>query len=406
MVQDSTADLLGCLSYADGLINTDRIKAVRPSEWRDVAVLAQQHGIAPLLYHRLNALGVALPDDVAEGLKKAYRQNLMRNLRLYHELGKLLLQLQEKGIDIIVLKGAHIAESMYENIGLRSMSDIDILAREDDLMLIEEVLFSLGFKPLELNRVVSQYNKHFRYSLSGADTDLEIHWTIKDHGHPYKIDIDGFWIRARPLTLAQAPAMALSPEDLILHLCLHTATHARVMRLRMLCDIGEVTRRHGANLDWEWIAAEARRCGIVRSVYVILRLARELLNVSVPVDFLSLLQPAGFNELYFSVAHKQMVDYQHTSMVGIAAFWKAEGLGGKLAVVRKNLLPPRDMMSLTYPAPANSWKIYLYYPVRIKEIVLRKRTTLWRLITGDTKSHAEAKRGAQLIDLKNWLLSG
>jgi len=62
-----------------------------------------------------------------------------------------------------------------------------------------------------------------------------------------------------------------------------------------------------------------------------------------------------------------------------------------------------------YPAPANSWRIYLYYPVRLKDMLVmlvRHGSTLWRLARGDTKTQAVAARTIQVSEMENWLLSG
>ena len=83
----------------------------------------------------------------------------------------------------------------------------------------------------------------------------------------------------------------------------------------------------------------------------------------------------------------------------VVLLWETKGLGGKLAVICKKLFLPRETMARIYPPPANSWRIYLYYPVRLKYLLVRHSRALLQLTSGDSKTQA-------LAALKKWLLSG
>jgi phosphoglycolate phosphatase-like HAD superfamily hydrolase len=110
--------LTGCANQA---AKAERLAGVSAEEWRKVADLAQQHGVAQLLYHHLKPLYLAQPGEVVEELKQQYRQNALRNMPLHQELYKLLRLLQEKDIPVMALKGAYLTEGVYKNIALRGM---------------------------------------------------------------------------------------------------------------------------------------------------------------------------------------------------------------------------------------------------------------------------------------------
>jgi hypothetical protein len=411
MDQSTDSILLGCLGYASEAAKAMQLGRVSAEEWRMVAELAQQHDVAQLLYYHFKPLNMALPGEVAEELRQIYLQNAVRNMRLYHEINKLLRLMQEKDIPVIVLKGAYLAEAVYDNIALRTMGDVDLLVKKDDLLRVEQELLALGCMPVDSNRVITQDHCHFGYKLPRSGLSVEIHWTIFATSYPFQVDVERLWSRAHPVTLAQAPAWALSPEDLLLHLCQHTATHAFEMRIRMLCDIGEVVRRYGVELDWQRIGARARQWGTLHSLYVILRLAQELLEVAVPADWLTSLRPDSFDERYLALARQQILAAGADGGMGrqtskVARLWGQKGLGSKIRVIRDSLLPPRESMALLYPAPANSWRIYLYYPVRLKDALVRHGATLWRLASGDSKTQTVAARTNQVTALHDWLMSG
>jgi hypothetical protein len=68
-------------------------------------------------------------------------------------------------------------------------------------------------------------------------------------------------------------------EDLFLVLCVHAAKHVWG-RLIWLCDLARMMVR--PQLDWAWIAEQARKLGIVRIVRVSLLLTSRLLHVEIP----------------------------------------------------------------------------------------------------------------------------
>lgn len=407
---DAARLLLIGLGYINPDVKAERLACVGVEDWRGVVELARQHNVTPLLYYHLKSLNLTLPNEIADQLMQAYREQVLRNFGLYRGLGRVLQLLQKKNIAVIVLKGAYLAETVFSDIGLRSMCDVDLLVKKDDLAQVEQELMALGGIPDDHNRIITPKNHHFAFHLPKDDLLVEIHWTIINSEYPFRIDVDGMWRRAQPVTLAQVPVWALAVEDMLLHLCLHTSQHTLNMQIRMLCDIGEVVQRYGSTLNWQEIGARAQQWGIERAVYVILRLSQELLEVAIPVDWLDSIRPVEFDERYLSLARQQLLsthadDRVLTQAVQTARVWGAKGLRNKIMLIRDYFLPSRERMSLLYPARADSWRIYLYYFVHVKDVLVRRGAIWWRLLCGDSKMRAAAKYTRQIDELREWLMS-
>jgi hypothetical protein len=401
---------MDCLRYISQAEKAERLSHVTADQWHKVAQLAQKHSVEPLLYHILISLGITPPSNVIEQLKQAYHKNVLRNARLYQALNKLLMRLQEHGIESIVLKGAYLADVVYNNIGLRAMGDIDLLVKMECLPGVEQEMLALGFVPMDSNRIITQNNRHFSYKSPANGLMVEVHWDILSNDYPFQIDVNALWDRAHPVTLLQAPALAFSAEDLLLHICTHTADHVRVIKIGMLYDIGEVVRYFGSELDWQEISIRARQWDASRPVYIMLRLAQDLLNVPIPTDWLVSFQPDNFDERYIKIAQEHITaernDVQGVSLGSptLAQLWGPKDLGDKLVLLRKRLLPSRETLSLQYPAPANSWRIYLYYPVLLKDyLVLYGAELLW-LVRGDPKIQTAANYSNQVSALRDWMM--
>src|SRR2546427_958562 len=99
------------------LLRGEPAGAVPPAGWEEIALLADRHGVAPLLHQRLKTLRAGVPEDILESLRAKYRQNAIRNLRLYQRLGELLARFHQEDVPAIVLKGAYLAEHIYGNVG-------------------------------------------------------------------------------------------------------------------------------------------------------------------------------------------------------------------------------------------------------------------------------------------------
>ena len=255
-----------------------------------------------------------VPSNVLQRLREIYLMTGARNTLLYQELGLVLQALQHDNIPVIVLKGAHLAALVYRHIALRPMSDIDLLVRRSDLERAAAKLHDLGFTGPPAGEVpmVSQEGHHLPMMHKAPETGIEVHWAPFWPPRLAGIANDGCWARSCPATIAGAATRVLSPEDLLLHVCLHDACHAPHgpfgSGLRPLCDIAEIIRHYRETIWWAEVQARAVEWHAERSVYLALWLARELLGVAVPPSVMEGLCPRDFDERWAAVAIKQVLE--------------------------------------------------------------------------------------------------
>ena len=214
-------------------------------------------------------------------------------MRLYNELQTVLKAFNFKaaGIDVIVLKGAFLAELVYENIGLRAIGDVDLLVKKEDLGKVKRVLIHLGYQALptrwgeRLNELWETEWAEERHFTKANNVDIDVHWYIQDRVDPFQIDIADLWEHAQPVVLAGVETLMLAPEDQLLHLCLHLERHMRnkgAVSFKWYCDIAAVIGHYRTAIDWTHLVQQSQL------VYT-LGLLRCLLQLS-PVPCLSLFQ--------------------------------------------------------------------------------------------------------------------
>jgi hypothetical protein len=372
--------LLYCLRGEPDESRAPKLEQLSNSDWNDVIQQSGRHGVAPLLYQRLKTqhLNVNIPASIMQTLRTTYLNVAGKNTRRYYELAKVLKVLQNEDIQVIVLKGAHLAEVVYESIAIRTMSDVDILIKKNDLLKAEEKLLEMGYSSSRVDDIEVACAKHHHLPplVKPGSAPVEIHWTIGQLTSPFIIDVEGLWERARPTTIASVEVLALSPEDLLLHLCLHSAyQHFFEHGLRSLCDILETIRYYQDKIDWTQVEHRASQWNAKKPVYLTLRLAREIFAADVPDELLNALKPKTFDERLMVGANEQILakgnNTTNTLHYGYVRGLFPERQGKSFwGISMPRTLSPTTVAK-RYNIPQNSWKIYLYYPVRLKDLFLK-----------------------------------
>jgi len=398
------ARLIALLAERDATTETLTV-----AEWDRLIALAQQHHVAPLLYARLKKRGIMLPPAIAEQLRQIYRASATRNLRLFQELGDILRALQAANIPVILLKGACLAEAVYGNVALRPMVDVDLLVKPADLAKELDVLRTLGYAaehPFEIESV-RHLEPHMPQLCKPGGVTLELHWTIVFPGSyvHFDHDLDQLWSRANPATIGGVQSLMLSPTDLLLHLCLHASVKHRFggVGLRGFWDMALVIRRYGQEIDWEQFTTRVHQWEMANGVHLALQLTEEWTGIVIPAPVMRSLQPAPPDDVAIGWARHKVWHGVTPALqsTDLARLGKAR-LADRLAALRDRLFPSRREMASMYPAPANSWRILFYYPVRFKDLWLRQGQAMWQLLRRDETLTTETRQEARLREYLGW----
>lgn len=131
----------------------DLIKTI--TDWKYFVFLANEHGIAGLLFHNLQQLGLIgfLPDEQVTFLKNALMMSMSRNAFHTQAITDILGLLNSEDIKTVLLKGLALELTVYGNKGLRQMTDIDILLDRKNYLRASEVLLINGYKSLPVKSI-------------------------------------------------------------------------------------------------------------------------------------------------------------------------------------------------------------------------------------------------------------
>ena len=375
-------------------VNTGQLAGLTQDQWQALLALAAGQRVRPLLWHRLKQKGVThlLPDNVAATLREAHSRNTMRNLRRYGELRRLLTALQAEEIPVILLKGMCLAETVYGNMGLREMSDIDLLARPRDHQRITAILARMGYA----SPPPSLSDNHLPPMVKQGHASFEIHWNLVRQSEQCSIDPECWWRHAVPLRIAGSDVLVLSPEDLLLHLCLHASyQHQFAQGLRPYCDIAAAAAHFASALHWESIVERADAWGCRRGVYLTLLLAWELAGAEIPPGTLERLRPEDMNNSVREIALSQIFNGRGTTTmipVAFAAFMGSSRIRDKIRIFRQRVFVPKAMLAAQYSLPVDAIRIYGCYLYRIFGLLIRHGGSLNRYLHNDASLQAMAER--------------
>lgn len=274
-----------------------------PIPWSDTAHLAQDYGLGPLLHAAIQENGIDVPREIGHSLQEAYYQLAAANAVRFQELAKVLTTLSAAGIPVLVLKGALLAETVYGNLALRPMSDLDLLIPRERIHDIPQVLAPLGY---HLNAGEAGYSFAYDTLFCGEiilyketpvlPVVLDVHWhllAVEWFHHSGDVDLDALWETVCPLTIDGTPARQLCPEDNLLHLCLHAGISHSYVYLLNLIDIDHAIAAYG-DLNWDRFLQRARDFQVRSAVYFGLRFTRDLFDTPIPDRVMDDLRPGRF----------------------------------------------------------------------------------------------------------------
>lgn len=280
--------LLSCSHPRIDSKHADSIKEICQNniDWNYLLRLAGCHGLIPLLFHRLNSIcPEAIPGPILSRLKNHFNANLGYNRFLTGELLRLLNLFENHGIPAIPFKGPILASCVYGDLSLREFSDLDILIPEKDILRAKELLLSQGYLPIfQLNTVqetaliksACEYN--FRHERTRVN--VEIHWKFFPRELFLPLTLKDIWERVKTVSIFGEEVQILSPEDLLLILCVHGHKHCWE-GLGWVCDLACLIQLH-QDMEWQLVIGEAYRCSSERMLFLGLYLARDLLDMDLP----------------------------------------------------------------------------------------------------------------------------
>ncbi len=338
----------------------------------------------PLLQYtlKISDSGLTIPEGYDAKIRELRRMIAVRNIFLFEELKKILQSFNEAGIEAIVLKGV-MMEGIYPP-GVRVFGDMDILIRKKKLNRVIVELKKLNYQhyaPLlrpgaEVFQGALCYIKNVPYPIA-----VEPHWTL-GFLYPYsiRIPIDDLWKRAQKTQIAGVETLILSPEDSLLHFCLHLLQHNHQELIHPACDIAVLVHHYQDTLDWKVFVKRVFTYDLCLPVKYSLRKTRDLFNCPIPLFVFERLDswtPGRLEAVWFRLCVKSSGE-EHRYVRALAGY-----LAIPLPLLPRYLwykiFPCREFLYHRYPELGSKPLIY-YHLYRMWDMAVKGLKALGDLI--------------------------
>ena len=233
----------------------------------------------PLIGHNLRDAPVDPPERVL--FAEARRETWASNLRLLDVARPALESLAAAGIRTMLLKGAVLANPVYNEPGLRPIGDVDVLVEPGQAREATRILEGLGWvawRGYSERDLLLAHGLDLRKPPHGA---LDVHWYLLAECCWDGAD-RGVWERAQAMTSVTPTTVVPAAADLLLHICVHGLRWSPVHAGHWVADAARIIRTSWERLDWDVVVAEAAQRRLGLQMARALGLVRERGHVDVP----------------------------------------------------------------------------------------------------------------------------
>ncbi len=292
---------------------------------------ARKHMLTAIVDYALQSAGIS--DNI---FRQAWARSVRKITIMEHEKGLLFQEMEKEKIWYLPLKGC-IIKDLYPSVGLREMSDFDILFDKEYAQKLRDIFLKLGFSCEDFGRgahdiyhklPVSNFEMHttlfseeFNKKIYNYYNDIKLHF-LKDEGNEY--------------------GYHLSNEDLYIYLTAHEYKHYVRFGtgLRSILDVYILWQKFGNQLDINYIEAEIKKLGIYDFEQKNRFLALHLFgNGKLTEEEQEMLQYIIFSGTYGTLQNRveNSVNSHGNKKIGKASF------------ILKKIFIPMDLVKVYYP---------------------------------------------------------
>lgn len=343
------------------------------TNWDELAQMAIDRGMAPLLYKKLGLLSSAsmIPDPAKQKLQGAYYRTLSRSMVLYDAFRKAAEAITAAGIQVVALKGIYLSEWLYKDIGLRQFSDIDLLVKKEDGEKCLEILKGLGYKSsgTKTSNTIQNISGFVHYDpliLNGVS--IELHINLHGKGKSYHLSVEEMMRNSETVMVNKIKINTLCLNDLLIFLCIHLDKHFINGNVQFtgFIDIANLLQIYHNKINWTEFV---NKCNVYQCedvVFKYLILVNKFFNAVLPDKILeknnSLLTEKDII-LFFRYLHGYIgIHYEASSH--LKHIHQLVGFKNKSKYILNVVFPTKQFMIQKYQIETP--KLYLfYYPYRL-----------------------------------------
>ncbi|MDD5597655.1 MAG: nucleotidyltransferase family protein [Victivallaceae bacterium] len=399
-----------------GQIDISEFENIDNKTWYDLFDFAAHQGLSIIVYDILKRNGIALPESITEKMKNVCYNACVSNAKRKKQLKDIIRLFNNNGIEHILLKGAALINTVYEDSICRAMCDFDILVKDKDGNRAFDLLIKHGYKSIiasseEADIFKEGFYQHYPQLKKADSLIIELHTCFSDS---YNTNPDEIWNRSKTINTGNLKTRVMSYEDMIIHIALHKFIQHGCMdnSLLGLYDIFLIVKT--GRIDWNTLKLLTCKdeYNDSKCLYIALELIRTLLKINIDSRFLALIKPENISKNTMAV----FKEFLFLNSSGI------DSNGFKLgyyfynskyckSTVAKGLFlnPPRMALYGKYKYGKGDLtfiNLNILYLKRIATLAKRYIGTFTRQLFFKKNNNYSVELGKKAAELKYWLQNG
>ena len=273
--------------------NTQIISKMKNIDYLAVVRLANSEFLTSALYYEMKKqklFNIIEDEKLYAFLHELFILNTSRNEQILHQLKEIVSIFHSAGIELLLLKGiASLVEKEYEHIGIRYLSDIDLMVHPEDVEKAHALLIDAGYRKVELPYRIHPSHHHL--------------WPLEKEGMPAMLELHRRAVKetamAETLSFSTATAYKTNSNDFpntwvfeptyrLYHAFLHTEVddsnyNLKILDLRHLYDFTFLAKKYAYQIDWNKLARLIETLGLTDSFQSYLYMAKKLFQLTTPL---------------------------------------------------------------------------------------------------------------------------
>ncbi len=275
-------------------------------------------------------------------------------------------------IPVVLLKGAALAGFAYDEAMRRTMSDLDLWLRGEDMPAAITVLQQHGFslvgkqeRPVQLQSLGrGEVQLTDSAGGDGAGGLVELHWS------PFKgwwlrrtadVEDDLVWGRSEAIYPQTSVARLMATEDMIVHLAVHLSVNHQfgLHAVRGLVDMALVAKARPVR--WGLVAERANHWRVATAVWMGLDLLQKMIGAPEASGALQQLQPSRLRRsaLQRLVSPRQLLagnDLRNSKLRHLLLLLMVDRPRDMLRIVYRTIWPEGEWLAARYQNGSNRWR--------------------------------------------------
>ncbi|TNJ64367.1 nucleotidyltransferase family protein [Paenibacillus hemerocallicola] len=293
-------------------------------DWGRMIHLAVMHKVTMIMYRNVIEKNIFNVEGKWKNILNTYLAgNRIRNEMIYRHIYPVLSELSEIDVTCILLKGALLNHTLYDDFGLRHSNDVDLLVSEDALTVTEKIFEKHGFIQGQINwetrklEPATRKQKAFQrmsthelmpFILEKNESfckfvEVDVHFDIFSRAKRMRANfpIAELFKSAKKITInGNIECYSLKPEYNLMQLASHLYQDATMIQsisrgkdieLIKFVDLNEFIRRNIHEINWGVFAEQLVEFRINPIVYYAIYYTEQIFGELVPRSFMNSICP-------------------------------------------------------------------------------------------------------------------